>query len=330
MTRRQFLRQALAASALCGPFAALVLPGAALAQNYPNRPVTLVVPFAPGGGTDSIAREMAVGLSQRLGKPVVVDNRGGAGGAIAAKQVASSPADGHTLLFVTSTFVTHVAAEPKPSYDAVKDFAPVAMIGRGPLMVVTRKGLGTATLEQIVAASKARPEGLSYCSSGVGGINHMAGELFAQKTGAVLSHVPYKGSGPATLDLLAGRIDVFFSTVPTIQQYVKSGQVDLVAVTDTKRMAGYPNTPTAAEAGLKDFNISTWWGIVAPAGTPEPIVARLNGYINEISASEAIKKRLTNEGAETYSMTSAQFKAALGQETALWRGVAKAANIKTN
>jgi tripartite-type tricarboxylate transporter receptor subunit TctC len=318
---RPLLRKAAAA-------ALLLLPFLAIAQEYPKRPITIVVPFAAGGGTDSIARELAKGLTDKLGQPVIVDNRGGGGGAIAARQVAKSDPDDYTLLFVTSTFVTHAATEAKASYDVHKDYAPIAIIGRGPLMIVTHKSVGAKTIPQLVAASKARPQGLDYCSSGIGGINHLAGELFKQKTGANLTHVPYKGSGPATIDFLAGHTQVFFATVPTILQHVKAGSVELIAMTGATRSSLFPNVPTAAEAGVSNFNISTWWGLVAPAGTPEPVIAKLNKLINDAASQEPLKTRLVNEGAEAYRTTPAEFGAILAGELTMWKDVAKASNLK--
>lgn len=185
-----------------------------------RKPITLVVPFAPGGGTDSIARELAKYISERLGVTVVVDNKGGAGGAIAAVGVSRAEADGTTLLFATSTFVTHAASDPAPTYDPVRDFAPVAMLGRGPLLVVTSKDSGLSSLAQFIAEAKKNPGHLTYCSAGPGSINHLAAELFAQTAGITMTHVPYKGSGPATMDFLAGRTQVFFATVPTMRTYV--------------------------------------------------------------------------------------------------------------
>lgn len=304
------------------------LPLLATAQDYPKRPITLVVPFSAGGGTDSIARELGKFLSEKLGQPVVVDNRGGGGGAIAAKSVARADADGHTLLFVTSTFVTHAATDNKASYNVMKDFTPIAMIGRGPLMVVTSKGVGVKNISELVAATKKKPEGLDYCSSGAGSVTHLAGELFIQKTGANLTHVPYKGSGPATVDFLAGRTHVFFATFPTMLQYVKSGAVDMIATTGTQRSPLFPNVPTVAEAGIPNFNITTWWGVVAPAGLPPPIVTKLNALINEASAKEPLKGRLVSEGAEAYSATPMEFQTMLGAELTMWRDVVKKGNIK--
>jgi tripartite-type tricarboxylate transporter receptor subunit TctC len=304
------------------------MPMLAAAQDYPKRPITLVVPFSAGGGTDSIARELGKYLSEKLGQPVVVDNRGGGGGAIAAKSVARAEPDGHTLLFVTSTFVTHAATDTKGAYDVRKDFTPIAMIGRGPLMVVTSKGIGVKNITEFVTATKKKPEGLDYCSSGAGSVTHLAGELFIQKTGAKLTHVPYKGSGPATIDFLAGRTHAFFATFPTMLQYVKSGAVDMIATTGAQRSPLFPDVPTVAEAGIANFNITTWWGIVAPTGLPSPVVARLNALINEASAREPLKGRLVNEGAEAYSATPSEFQSMLVTELAMWKDVVKAGNIK--
>lgn len=307
-----------------------VTPVAAAAQDYPRRPITLVVPFAAGGGTDSIARELGKFLSDRLGQAVVVENRGGGGGAIAAKSVARADPDGYTLLFVTSTFVTHAATDRKASYDVKKDFTPIAMIGRGPLMIVTTKAVGFRSVKDLVASSRSKPEGLDFCSSGAGSVTHLAGELFVQKTGARLTHVPYKGSGPATVDFLAGRTHAFFATFPTMLQHVKSGAVDMIATTGAQRSSLFPNVPTVAEAGIPDFSITTWWGIVAPAGLQPDIVTKLNALVNEASAREPLKGRLVSEGAEAYSATPAEFGTMLGTELAMWRDVVKTGNIKVD
>jgi tripartite-type tricarboxylate transporter receptor subunit TctC len=305
-----------------------LMPFLAGAQEYPKRPITLVIPFSAGGGTDSIARELGKDLSEKLGQPVIIDNRGGGGGAIASRFVAKSEPDGYTLLFVTSTFVTHAATETKSSYDVNKDYAPVAMLGRGPLMVVTHKSVGAKSIKDLIAATKAKPGGLDYCSSGTGSVTHLAGELFRQRTDANLTHVPYKGSGPATVDFLAGRTHVFFATMPTMLQHVKSGSVEVLAVTGAKRTPLFPNVPTVAEAGVPKYDITTWWGIVAPAGTPEPIVAKLNALINEAAAKDPLKGRLASEGAEAYRATPREFRSMLASELAMWKEVVKSGNIK--
>lgn len=308
--------------------ALLSLPFGAMAQDYPARAITLVVPYAAGGGTDNVARALAKGMSEKLGQPVVVDNRGGGGGAIGSKLVAKANPDGYTLLFVSSSFVTHAATESTPSYDVVKDYAPVAMIGTAPLILVSNKNVGAKTVPQLISASKKKPEGINFASSGPGTVLHLAGELFKQRTGANMTHVAYKGSGPATADLLAGRTQIFFTTIPAIAQHVKTGALDLLAVTGAERSPLFPNTPTIAETGVPNYNITTWWGVLAPAKTPAPVVAKLNKAINELSASESMKSRLASEGAASYSGTPAQFGTMLGSELAMWREVTKTSNLK--
>ncbi|RZL90355.1 MAG: tripartite tricarboxylate transporter substrate binding protein [Variovorax sp.] len=305
-------------------FAALVaLPLMAAAQPaYPSRPITLIVPFAAGGGTDSIARDIAKTMADRLGQPVVVDNRGGAGGALGADMVAKAKPDGYTLLFATSTFATNAAIEPKLPYDPIKSFAPVAMIGRGPLLVVASKQLGVNNVAQLVAAAKARPEGLNFCSAGNGSINHLAGEMFRQKAGLDMTHVPFKGSGPATVELLSGRIDLFFATVPTILPHVREGRVPVLAVTSARRSPLFPDIPTMAESGVSGFDITTWWGVLAPARTPAPIVDALNRAVNDAAAAEPVRGRLVHEGADPVRLAPAAFGQELNKELALWRKVA--------
>jgi len=310
--------------------AAIVLLAApfASAQDYPKRAITLIVPYAAGGGTDNVARALAKSMSEKLGQPVVIDNRGGGGGVIGNKLVAKADPDGYTLLFVSSSFVTHAATEATPSYDVVKDYEPIAMIGRAPLILVAHKGVGAKTVPQLVAASKKTAEGINFASSGPGTVLHLAGELFKLRTGANMTHVAYKGSGPATADLLAGRTHVFFTTIPAMAQHVKTGAVDLLAVTGDVRSPLFPNVPTVTEAGVAKYNITTWWGVLAPAKTPAPIVAKLNKAINELSATEAMKTRLASEGATSYSGSPADFGSMLSSELALWRDVAKTSNLK--
>jgi len=303
----------------CGPVAA---------QAYPQRPITLVVPFAAGGGTDSIARDLARQLQVRLGVAVVVDNRGGGGGAIGVDYVAQAPADGHTLLFVTSTFVTRAAAEPKNSRDILKDFAPVAMLGRGPLLLVVNKDAGIDSVAALIAHSRDRPGSLNYCSAGTGSINHLAGELFSQRAGIRMTHVPYKGSAPAAVDLIAGQVQVFFATVPTILPHVKNNRVRLLAVTSKQRSPQFPDAPTVAESGVPDFDVSTWWGVVARAGTTGPVLAKLNTTINESVAAPAIVERLQAEGAQAYRSSSADFARILAAELAAWKKTVATAGIQ--
>ncbi len=309
--------------------AILVLAGitSVSAASFPQKPIALIVPFAPGGGTDSIARDLSKTLSEKLGQPVVVDNRGGGGGSIGASMGSKATPDGYTLLFVTSTFVTHAATDESAGYNIEKDFSPVAMIGRGPLLVVTNKSVPAKTLSELIQFSN-QTRDVNYCSAGLGSINHLSGELFKQKTGANLTHIPYKGSGPATIDLLAGRVQVFFATIPTILPYVETDRVNVLAITSEKRSPLFPNVPTAAEAGVPGFNLSTWWGIVAPAGTPQAIVKRLNEAINDAASKDPLKSRLAKEGAQAYKVSPTEFQKILNNELKLWQSVVKSANIK--
>lgn len=318
----QLLRLATAAAALAA------VSFGAMAQDYPKRAITLIVPYAAGGGTDNVARALAKGMSDSLKQAVVVDNRGGGGGAIGSKLAAKSDPDGYTLLFVSSSFVTHAATEAKQSYDVVKDYAPIAMIGRAPLILVSHKSVAAKTVPQLIDAAKKRPDGINFASSGPGTVLHLAGELFKLRTGANMTHVAYKGSGPATADLLAGRTQIFFTTVPAMAQHVKSGAVDLLAVTGERRSHLFPEIPTVAESGVPNYNITTWWGVLAPAKTPQPIIDKLNKVVNEIASGEAMRARLISEGATPHSGTPAQFGTLLGTELALWQEVAKASNLK--
>jgi tripartite-type tricarboxylate transporter receptor subunit TctC len=300
------------------------------AASYPKKSITLIVPFAPGGGTDSIARDLAKILSEKLGQSVIVDNRGGGGGSIGASMGSKAEADGYTLLFVTSTFITHAATDSTAGYNVEKDFSPVAMIGRGPLLVVSNKSIPAKSLSELIQLSIQNPDGLNYCSSGPGSINHLSGELFKQKTGAKLTHIPYKGSGPATIDLLAGRVQVFFATIPTILPYVESDRVNVLAITSEKRSPLFPSIPTAIEAGIPDFNISTWWGIVAPPGTPNAIVKQLNEVVNYAANKDPLKARLAKEGALAYKLSPSDFQKMLNNELKMWQNVVKSSNLKVD
>jgi tripartite-type tricarboxylate transporter receptor subunit TctC len=310
------------------PILLALLPAFAQAQQYPAKPITLVVPFAPGGGTDSLARELAKLMQDKLGQPVVVDNRGGAGGSIAAALVAKANPDGYTLLFVTSTFVTVAATDRELPYDVVKDFTPIALLGRGPLLLVVNKDTAIHTVQQLVDAAKKKPDAFFYVSAGPGSINHLAGELFAQRTGAKMTHIPYKGSGPATLDLIGGQAQVFFATVPTILGQVKGKRVRLVAVTSTKRSPLFPGIPTVQESGVKDFDVETWWGVVGPAQLPPDIVATLNKAINESARGPEMKKRFETEGADPFIGKPEDLGRQIAGELDGWRRVVREGHIK--
>lgn len=301
------------------------------AQTFPsNRPITLIVPFAAGGGTDGLARDLAQALQEKLRVSVVIDNKGGAGGTIAAQQVAKAQPDGHTLLFVTSTFVTAATTERKLPYDIEKDFAPIAMLGRGPMLLVANKAARIANVQQLIERARAAPGALNFVSSGTGSITHLAGELFLQRTGTRMTHIPYRGSAPAVIDLLSGQGHLFFATVATILGQVQGDTVALVASTGRQRSRLFPNLPTVEEAGIKDYDVGTWWGIVGPAGLPAAIVDRLNGTINEAGASELLSKRFADEGAEPVRGSPAEFALILNQELMGWRKVVREGGLKLN
>lgn len=303
--------------------AGLMLVNSATAQGkWPERPITLVVPFVAGGGTDSIARDIASQLSNRFGQPVIVDNKGGAGGSIGANFVAKAKPDGYTLLFATSTFATNAAIDPKLPYKPESDFAPVAMIGRGPLLLVTNKALGAKSVADLPKIAKTREGGINYCSAGAGSINHLSGELFRQQATLPMTHVPFKGSGPAALELLAGRVDAFFATVPTILPHLKTGKLELLAVTSAQRSSLFPQVPTMAEAGIKGYDVTTWWGVLAPAGVLPEIVNQLNQAVNAAAAAEPVRSRLKHEGATPISLSPKAFAAELHDELGKWKAVA--------
>jgi tripartite-type tricarboxylate transporter receptor subunit TctC len=299
------------------------------AQSFPQkRAITLVVPFAPGGGTDAIARDLAKPLADKLGVPVVVDNKGGAGGAIAAQQISQAKPDGHTLLFVTSTFVTAAATDRKLPYDVNKDFSPISKLGSGPLLLVVNPQTGITQVAGLIDNAKRNPNSLNYVSAGQGSINHLSGELFAQRTGTQMTHIPYKGSGPATMDLIGGQAQIFFATVPTILSQVKAGKVKLIATTSKSRTKLFPDVPTVMESGVKSFEVGTWWGIVGPKDLPADIVAILNRAINESTATEALVKRFEEEGAERFAGTPAEFGSSIKHELNGWRKVVLDAALK--
>jgi tripartite-type tricarboxylate transporter receptor subunit TctC len=300
------------------------------AGKFPEKAITLIVPFAPGGGTDSIARDLAKILSEKLGQPVIVDNRGGGGGSIGASMGSRADADGYTLLFVTSTFITHAATDSSAGYNIEKDFSPVAMIGRGPLLVVSNKSIPVKSLSELIQLSNQTSDGLNYCSAGPGSINHLSGELFKQKTGAKLIHIPYKGSGPATIDLMAGRVQVFFATIPTILPYVETDRVNVLAITSEKRSPLFPTVPTAIESGIVGLNISTWWGLVAPPGTPSTIIKQLNEAVNYAASKDPLKARLAKEGALAYKASPKEFQKMLNSELKMWQNVVKSSNLKVD
>lgn len=271
---------------------------AAFAQ-YPDKPIKLVVPFAAGAGTDAVARFVAQKLEVELKQSVIVENKVGASGAIGTQFVAAAPADGYSLLFVASPFTTVAAATPQiANYDPIKQFAPIALIATGPLVWVTHDKAPFTSMREMIAYAKANPGKLSYGSAGAGGVNHLALELLQNKTGIEMLHVPYKGIAPAITDLLGHSITLVTGTIPAVLQHVKSGKVRALAVTGDKRSALLPDVPTMKEAGANGTDVYNYWGIVAPSGTPAPIIARLNTVVQKMLAQKDVQERLAADGVE--------------------------------
>ncbi len=297
----------------------------AQAPAYPKGPVTLVVPFPAGGPTDAMARTLALKLGERLGQQVVVDNKGGAGGSIAAEAVARAAPDGHTLFFgTTGTMAINPSLYSKLRYDPVKDFAPVSLMATTMNVLVVNPEVPAKNLGELVKLATAKPNTVSYGSAGNGSSNHLSGELLRSSAAVQITHVPYKGSAPALVDLLGGRLTMMFDTVAQQTQNIAAGKVRPLAVTGAKRSPLLPDVPTAQEAGLKDFDVTIWFGVLAPAGTPAPVVERLNREIVAVMSTEEMKKKMQADGAEAKPTSPAEFAALIKHDMAKWGPVVKA------
>jgi tripartite-type tricarboxylate transporter receptor subunit TctC len=308
--------------------AALVLASpAARAQTYPSRPITLIVPFAVGGSNDMVGRAIGKKLSEVWGQPVVVENRAGAGGIIGSSVVAAAPADGYTLLLVSSTFTINPAIKRSMPFDTIKDFTPVAFIARSPLLLVASNKLAVKSAREMLDLARSRPGRIAYASAGPGSINQIAAELIALSAGARFMHVPYKGGAPALNDLLGGHVDIYVSSLPQVMQLAQNGQARALAVTSAKRTALLPDVPTLEEAGFPGVDLWSWWGIVGPAGMPANVVNALNSEIGKMLISPELSQFLSNEGAKAEAMTPQQFGELMRMETERWIKVAREANI---
>lgn len=292
--------------------------------TYPQRTVSLVVPFSAGGPTDAMARMLAQGLGERLGQQVVVDNRGGAGGSIAAEFVARADPDGYTLFFgTTGTLAINPSLYQNLRYDPVKDFAPVSLMATTMNVLVVNPDIQVKTLNDLVALAKKKPGELTYGSAGNGSSNHLSGELFRKDSDIDIVHVPYKGSAPALIDLLGGRISMMFDTIAQQTQNISSGKVNALAVTGPSRSPLLPNIPTAQEAGLNGFDVTIWFGVLAPHNTPADIVDRLQKEMEAVMATDDMKKRMHAAGAEAYTTTPHEFADLIKHDIAKWEPVVK-------
>jgi tripartite-type tricarboxylate transporter receptor subunit TctC len=314
---------------VCLLTSAFCLIGGAEAQPYPSRPIRFIVPFAPGGGTDLVARMIAQRLPESLGQAVVVDNRGGAGGVIGAELAARAPADGYTLLLGSPGPLTiNPNLGAKLPYDSLRDFAPVTLATISPFVLVLHPSVPAGSVKDLIALAKAKPGQLNYGSSGNGAVNHFSAEQFKALAGVSLVHVPYKGSGPAVIDLVAGRLHLTFENLPTVLPHVRSGKLKMLAVGTRSRSAFVPEYPTIAEAGVPGYESSTAFGVLLPAKAPAAIVARLNRETVKILQTPELKERLSTQGLEAVGSTPEQYAAHLKEELARYGRIAKAAGIK--
>ncbi len=318
----------LAALLPMGPAAASAA-AAELPQDYPNRPVRLIVPFPPGGSNDILGRFMAARLTERLGQQVIVDNRPGADGIIGTDIAARANPDGYTLLIVSTSYAMNPAIHKKMPFDPVKDLATVAMIGTGPNAIVVNPNFAVKTVKELTAAAKAKPGQINYASSGIGGFNHFGGELFKSAAGVDMTHVPYKGGGPAMVDIIAGHVPVLFSTLTQALPHHRSGKLRVIATGGPKRSPALPDVPTVKESGV-DYEVTIWWGILAPRRTPAPLVAGLNGTVAGILAEDETKKRLLTEAAEPMAVSPSEFGKTIERDIAKWMKVAREAKIEAH
>lgn len=317
-------------------FIAAVLSGLAVAgvspaqdpATYPNRPVRLVIPFAPGGTADTIGRIVADNLMVRLGKPVVLDSRPGANSVLGCHIVAQSNPDGHTMIVVAAGFAVNPSLMKRLPYDSLRDLAPVGLVGNGPYLLVTHPSIPAKTVSEFVAYAKTRPGQIAYATTGVGSPGHLAGELLRTMAGIDILHVPYKGGGAVMPDLLAGRVQSHYSSVSTAANHVRAGRLIAIAMTTSKRSPAMPEVPTFHEAGLKGYDVTGWYGLLAPGKTPPAIIKRINGELQKVLSDEGTLKRLDQIGIEPVASSPDTFAALIRAEIPKWAKLLKAAGIE--
>ncbi|MCC6535341.1 MAG: tripartite tricarboxylate transporter substrate binding protein [Burkholderiales bacterium] len=320
-----------AAAAIAGSiaFGALAAGAAELPKDFPNRPVRLIVPFPPGGSNDILGRFMALKLTERFKEQVIVDNRPGADGLIGSDIAARATPDGYTLLIVSTSYSMNPAIHKKMPFDPIKDLVPVSMIGTGPNAVVVNPNFAAKTVKDLIALAKAKAGQINYASSGVGGFNHFGGELFNSAAGIKMTHVPYKGGGPAMVDIMAGHVPVLFGTLIQVLPHARSGKLRVLATGGPKRAAVLPDVATVMESGLP-YEVTIWWGLLAPKGMPSALVAALNDTVGKTLAEADTRKRLAAEAAEPMIATPAEFGDIIRKDIAKWIKVAHDAKMEAH
>ncbi len=313
----------------CAAVLALALPAVQAQTDFPNKPIRIVVTFPPGGSADAVVRLLTPRLNEKLGQQVVVDNRPGAGGNIGLSVVAKAAPDGYTLgVGAAGALSANVSLYPQMPFDAQKDFKPVTLLAAIPFVIVGNPSLGPRTQRELIALAKAQPARLAIAHGGNGTAMHLTSQLFAQMADIKLSEVPYKGSGPAALDVLAGQVPLAVVDLPSALQHIRAGKLIAYAVTSPQRLAQLPDVPTVAEAGLPGYDSTGWFGVVAPAGTPPAVIARLNAEFTAALNDEAVRSTLRAQGVEPSPSTPEAFEAYIRSETAKWAKVIRTANIK--
>lgn len=294
---------------------------------YPEKPVRLIVPLSAGGGMDTVTRAVAAPLAEKLGQTVVVDNRAGGGGSIGAELTRDAPKDGHTLLMASATFVIHPLLYPA-RYVPTRDYATITQVTRQPYVLMVHPGIPAKNVRELVAYTKANPNKINYASAGQGSLIHLTTELFKVRTGADMNHVPYKGMGGAYVDMLSGRVQAAFPSIISVLPHLKSGKLRALAVSSAQRSGSLPDVPSLQETGVRDFDVSQWYGLFAPAGTPRPVIDRIHREVTEILKTAEMQKRMAGDGADGVGSTPDQFAAYVKAESMRWAEVIKKSSIK--
>ena len=305
----------------------LAAAGPAIAQAYPNKPVKLVVPFPPGGGTDIVSRLIAQKLSEAWQQTVIVDNKPGANTLIGTEFVAKAPSDGYTLLMASPSHTINPSLYKNLRFDTQKEFSGAAIVAIGPLVLAVNPSVPAKNVRELIELAKAQPGKISYASAGTGSSTHLAGELFENLSGVDMMHVPYKGTAPAITDLIGGQVLATFSPLPGVLQHIRNGKLKALALTGAKRFAGMPELPTIAESGLSGYEVQQWWGIVVPSGTPKEVVKKINADVTKILESQSVRDQLAAIGAEPGNGSPEQFDSLIRNEIVQWRKLIESAKI---
>ena len=307
----------------------VVLPPPSAAEDFPAKPIRLIVPFPPGGPNDIIARVIGQRMSEIVHQPIVIDNRGGQAGVLGTDAIAKSAPDGYTIGIVSASALSISPTMEKVAYDVARDFAPITLVATVPEMLVVASGVPARDTKELVALAKAEPGKLNFASAGTGGITHLAGELFKLTAKIDIVHVPYRGAAPAINDLLGQQVQMAFLDLPVILPHIKAGTLRAIVLGAKERVPTAPDVPTTAEVGMPDILIENWYGMIAPAGTPPPIIDRLNRVATEAMADPAVKEKLADQGLALVPQTPEQFRAYIASETARWAKVIKDAGVET-